>query len=385
MTSNSIKVNFANVTAGTTSLYLGVKAVNGVGSSVTNNSATTVVPSTDSTAKLLKVTAAAPAAPATLVLNDVASSTPTTAVTVVSKYIGTITTLKLTAGTSVLANTYEWTLPTGVNRTDANGVSVAGSTSDTPIIYVNFANVPHENTAISLVFGVKAVNGFGSSTSVNVAPNAANTSKLLTVTAGAPAAVATVGGLLSVCNRSEGYNYTITAPVGATYYLITAPVGSVVSSVNGVSGSTPNVMTTSDLTFKVVYSGTTAFPTTDKSLSIKSGNTFGLSATAKALALVKLATCPTTTGKLEMVSSDEFKVVAYPNPYASTFQLNFTTTSESQVEMKVYDMIGKLVEARQFSTTEMNNLEVGNNYPSGIYNVIVTQGENVKTLRVIKR
>jgi hypothetical protein len=65
--------------------------------------------------------------------------------------------------------------------------------------------------------------------------------------------------------------------------------------------------------------------------------------------------------------------------------LNFTTTSESQVEMRVYDMIGKLVEARQFSTTEMNNQEVGTNYPSGIYNVIVTQGENVKTLRMIKR
>jgi hypothetical protein len=67
--------------------------------------------------------------------------------------------------------------------------------------------------------------------------------------------------------------------------------------------------------------------------------------------------------------------------------LNFTTSSDSdsQVEMRVYDMIGKLVEVRQFSTTEMNNQEVGNSYPSGIYNVIVTQGENMKTLRVIKR
>jgi hypothetical protein len=80
-----------------------------------------------------------------------------------------------------------------------------------------------------------------------------------------------------------------------------------------------------------------------------------------------------------------FDVKAYPNPYASAFQLDFTTSSESQVEMRVYDMIGKLVEVRQFSTTEMNNQEVGNNYPSGIYNVIVAQGENVKTLRVIKR
>jgi hypothetical protein len=33
----------------------------------------------------------------------------------------------------------------------------------------------------------------------------------------------------------------------------------------------------------------------------------------------------------------------------------------------------------------MNNQEVGNSYPSGVYNVIVTQGEEMKTLRVIKR
>ena len=80
-----------------------------------------------------------------------------------------------------------------------------------------------------------------------------------------------------------------------------------------------------------------------------------------------------------------FDVKAYPNPYASAFQLDFTTSSESQVEIRVYDMIGKLIEVRQFSTTEMNNQEVGNRYSSGIYNVIVTQGENMKTLRVIKK
>jgi hypothetical protein len=335
---------------------------------------------------LLTLTATAPLAPTTLVLNEINSAT---AVAVVSKYIGTTTTLKLIAGTSLLANTYEWTLPTGVNRTSANGVSVDGLTSNDPFIYVNFANVAHENTTISLVFGVKAVNGFGSSTSTNVAPNVGNTFKLLTVTAGAPVAVATVGGSLSVCNKSEGYNYTITAPVGATKYLITAPVGSVVSSINGISGSTPNVLTTTDLTFNVVYSGTTAFLTTDKSLSIKSGNVFGF-AIAKALVLTKLATCPTTVVNNNSATVSKtivapFDVKAYPNPYASAFQLNFTTSSESQVEIRVYDMIGKLVEVRQFSNTEMNNQEVGNSYPSGIYNVIVTQGENMKTLRVIKR
>ena len=87
----------------------------------------------------------------------------------------------------------------------------------------------------------------------------------------------------------------------------------------------------------------------------------------------------------QIVVATPFDVVVYPNPSDSTFQFNFTTTSENLIEMRVYDMIGKLVEVRQFSTTEMNNQEVGNNYASGVYNVIVTQGEEMKTLRVIKK
>ncbi len=375
-----IYVNFANVPSATTSLVFGVKAVNGIGSSSTVNAA----PNEASTAKLLKVTAGVPVAPATLVLTDPASATSTVAVTVVSKYIGTTKTLKLTAATSLLANSYSWELPTGVNRTDSSGVAVSGLTSTDPFIYVNFSGItPISTTTISLYLGVKAVNGVGTSVSVNVAPNVSNTAKLLTVTAGLPVAVSAVTGSLSVCNRSEGYSYTITAPVGANYYVITAPVGSVVSSTNGISGNTPNVLTTTDLTFNVVYSGTAAFPTTDKSLLIKSGNAFGLSATAKALVLTKVATCPTTV-KLE-ISSDEFNASAYPNPFAENFKLDVKTSSEEALQIKVYDMLGNLVENRILQTTEIEGLEVGANLSTGVYNVVVSQGVSVKTLRVIKR
>jgi len=74
-----------------------------------------------------------------------------------------------------------------------------------------------------------------------------------------------------------------------------------------------------------------------------------------------------------------------PNPFADTFKLDINTSSEDRVEVKVYDMIGRLVEARQSSVAEMGTLEVGSRFPSGVYNIVVTQGENVKTLRVIKR
>ncbi|MBY0486465.1 MAG: T9SS type A sorting domain-containing protein, partial [Flavobacteriaceae bacterium] len=62
-----------------------------------------------------------------------------------------------------------------------------------------------------------------------------------------------------------------------------------------------------------------------------------------------------------------------------------TTNSSEDLKVSVYDMLGKLVEDRKVSASDVQTLEVGNNYPSGVYNVIVSQGEHTKTLRVIKR
>ena len=291
-----VKFNGTNPAAG--SIYFGVKAVNGVGSSVTNNSALTVISATTSTAKLLKLVTVVPAAPATLVLNDVNNGPSTTAVAVVSKYIGTSTKLKLTAGVSVLANTYEWTLPEGVNRVDESGNILLGTSTTESFIYVNFANVPHESTTFSLVFGVKALNGVGSSSTVNAAPNASSTAKLLTVTAGLPAAVATVTGqIVSLCGGP--YSYTMTASASANSYVITAPTGAVVTSASNLSNNT-NVLTTSDLTFSVTYPAgfivTTTTGAAEKSLVITSVNGVGNSVTNKILALT------TTLGAITTIS-----------------------------------------------------------------------------------
>jgi hypothetical protein len=80
-----------------------------------------------------------------------------------------------------------------------------------------------------------------------------------------------------------------------------------------------------------------------------------------------------------------YEVSAYPNPYAETFKLNVNTSSEDQVSVQVYDMLGRQVEARQASVANITNLEIGSQYPSGVYNIVVTQGSNVKTVRVVKR
>ena len=80
-----------------------------------------------------------------------------------------------------------------------------------------------------------------------------------------------------------------------------------------------------------------------------------------------------------------FKATVYPNPFASSFKLDVNTSSEERVEVKVYDMIGRLLQVQKFNVSELNTQEIGQQYPSGVYNILVSQGENVKTLRVIKR
>lgn len=82
---------------------------------------------------------------------------------------------------------------------------------------------------------------------------------------------------------------------------------------------------------------------------------------------------------------NNFDVFTYPNPFDSGFAINLTSDSQHDIEIKVYDMIGKLIENRIVESSSIESLMIGQNYPSGIYNVIVTQGENLKTIRVIKR
>ncbi|MFN3754416.1 T9SS type A sorting domain-containing protein [Flavobacterium sp.] len=79
------------------------------------------------------------------------------------------------------------------------------------------------------------------------------------------------------------------------------------------------------------------------------------------------------------------RVVAYPNPYSSTFRLDIQTNNAADVNIKVYDMVGRLIEYRTVSHNELSNVEIGNGYPSGIYNVSVTQEGKAKTLQVVKR
>jgi hypothetical protein len=86
-----------------------------------------------------------------------------------------------------------------------------------------------------------------------------------------------------------------------------------------------------------------------------------------------------------IAAKGDFAAVAYPNPFASVFAIRVQTSSQEVVQLKVYDMIGRLVEQRESKVDSMNTIQFGGRYPSGVYSVVVTQGGITKTLRIIKR
>ncbi|KAB1155490.1 T9SS type A sorting domain-containing protein [Flavobacterium luteum] len=53
-----------------------------------------------------------------------------------------------------------------------------------------------------------------------------------------------------------------------------------------------------------------------------------------------------------------FEVKSFPNPFASYFSLDIESSSDAQVELKVYDMIGRQLEARKATVSELSVLEV---------------------------
>jgi hypothetical protein len=89
-------------------------------------------------------------------------------------------------------------------------------------------------------------------------------------------------------------------------------------------------------------------------------------------------------GVLRMKELD-FNAVASPNPFADSFNIDLTTSQQNKVVVKVYDMAGRLLDERTAGVNETETTLLGDKYPAGVYNVIVTQGDEVKTLRVIKR
>jgi len=80
-----------------------------------------------------------------------------------------------------------------------------------------------------------------------------------------------------------------------------------------------------------------------------------------------------------------FDVVAYPNPFGDNFTIQLTGASTDDVHVKIYDMTGRLLDDKIMKAAQTESFQAGQAYPSGVYNVVVDQGGQAKTVRLIKR
>ncbi|WP_164975350.1 lamin tail domain-containing protein [Flavobacterium piscinae] len=94
---------------------------------------------------------------------------------------------------------------------------------------------------------------------------------------------------------------------------------------------------------------------------------------------------PEEVTRVDANGVNEFKAVAYPNPFETSFTIDVRTSNTEAVSLTVYDMAGRLLEVREVKAQDVTNYQFGNQYPSGVYNVIVTQGEETRAVRVVKQ
>jgi hypothetical protein len=92
------------------------------------------------------------------------------------------------------------------------------------------------------------------------------------------------------------------------------------------------------------------------------------------------------SARIEQISNEElFNVIAAPNPFSATFSLQLENAKDDMISIQVYDMLGRNVENQSFNSNELDSLPLGNDYPTGVYTLIVTNGTNVKNIRIVKR
>ncbi len=85
------------------------------------------------------------------------------------------------------------------------------------------------------------------------------------------------------------------------------------------------------------------------------------------------------------VLKDIFNAKVYPNPSENEFNLNVESSSNSDVIIRVYDSFGKLIEDRIVPLIEVPNVTLGSRYSSGVYNIIISQDDEMRFVKLIKK
>jgi hypothetical protein len=100
------------------------------------------------------------------------------------------------------------------------------------------------------------------------------------------------------------------------------------------------------------------------------------------LILEKKQTKVTATEGAEILS----KVVVYPNPFSTSFELSFNLLQTTDVTASIYNLSGNRLYIAKWDKLEQGtqHTQISLNAPSGYYLLRLTYGQETKTLILIK-
>ncbi len=85
---------------------------------------------------------------------------------------------------------------------------------------------------------------------------------------------------------------------------------------------------------------------------------------------------------IEEITGD-FNVRVHPNPFADQFHLTISSGSEDNLEIRIFDVLGQLIENRK-GVAFATDITFGSTLSKGVYLVEVSQGEKMQTIRIVK-
>ena len=80
-----------------------------------------------------------------------------------------------------------------------------------------------------------------------------------------------------------------------------------------------------------------------------------------------------------------FQATGMPNPYTTDFSIRVNSAHQVPVTIAIYDSVGRLLETATLASEQLSAKTFGVNYPSGVYHVVVSQGDDLQTIRMLKK
>jgi len=293
---------------------------------VTASSACT--PATVSTARVKNVTSPLPQIPATV--TGTASNLCGQTTTYTSSSV---------SGTS----SYQWTVPPGVTINSGQG------TTSLNVTYPS-SGLTGGNICVSAV------------TNSCSAPNNTRGSRCLTVST-VPLSPGAITGPATVCTGTT-YSYSVANVPGLTYAW-TVPSSSSITSGAGTSA------------IQVLWGAAVGY------MNVTAFNSCGGSYTS--YLLTSFGTCRIAGQDLASTTSDG-GLSAYPNPAGDHVNLELNALTETNYQLVLSDLAGRVIQRRDGVLTEgVNQLELDlGDFKAGIYIATMKDGGNIRQVRIVK-